>query len=58
MALGATMSHEYWKCEMCVVACMSKKLNAAECNYPEHEMEVLALVEALRYWRSYLLGAK
>ena len=37
-------------------ACMSKKLNAAECYYPAHEMEVLALVEALKHWRAYLWG--
>ena len=30
---------------------MSKKLNAAECNYPAHEMDTLALVTALKYWR-------
>ena len=43
---------------MRLVACMSKKLNAAECNYPAHEMEVLALVEALKHCRAYLWGAK
>ena len=56
VAFGATMSQEYGKGEMRLVACMSKKLNAAECNYPAHEREVLALVEALKYWRAYLWG--
>ena len=32
-ALGATMSQEDEKGEMRLVACMSKKFNAAECNY-------------------------
>ena len=36
---------------------MSKKLNAAECNYPAHERKTLALVTALKYWRPYLWGA-
>ena len=35
---------------------MSKKLNAAECNYPAHERELLALVQTLTYWRPYLWG--
>ena len=58
VALGATLSQEYEKGEMRLAACMSKKLNAAECNYPAHEMEVLALVEALKHWRAYLWGAQ
>ena len=36
---------------------MIKNLNAAECNYPAHERELLALVHALTYWRPYLWGA-
>ena len=58
VALGATMSQEYGKGEMRLVACISKKLNAAECNYHAHEREVLALVEAMKHWRAYLWGAK
>ena len=34
VAIGATLSQEYVKGEMRLVACMSKKLDAAECNYP------------------------
>ena len=56
-ALGATLSQEDEKGEMRLAACMSKKLNAAECNYHAHEMETLALVTALKYWRTYLCGA-
>ena len=52
VALGATLSQEYEKGEMRLLACMSKKLNAAECNYPVHEREVLALLEALKHWRA------
>ena len=54
VALGATLSQKYGKGEMRLVACMSKKLNAAECNYPAHEREVLALVEALKHLSAYL----
>ena len=58
VALAASLSQEYGKGEMRLVACMGKKLNPAECNYPSHKMEVLALVEGLKYWRAYLWGAK
>jgi hypothetical protein len=37
---------------------MSRKLNAAEQNYTVHERELLAVVDALRDWRPYLLGHK
>jgi RNase H-like domain found in reverse transcriptase len=38
------------------VAYMSHKLNAAEQNYPTHDRELLAIVQALKLWRPYLLG--
>jgi RNase H-like domain found in reverse transcriptase len=38
------------------VAYMSHKLNAAEQNYPTHDRELLAKVQALKLWRPYLLG--
>ena len=38
------------------VAFESRKLNAAEQNYPTHERELLAVVHALKVWRHYLLG--
>jgi hypothetical protein len=37
---------------------MSRKLNSAEQNYPPHERELLAVVDALREWRCYLMGGK
>jgi hypothetical protein len=39
------------------VAYDSCQLNAAEKNYPTHEKELLAIVKALKKWRSHLLGA-
>jgi hypothetical protein len=38
------------------VAYESRKLKAAECNYPTHEREMLAAVHCLRTWRCYLDG--
>ncbi len=38
------------------VAFDSYQLNAAEKNYPTHERELLAIVKALKKWRSSLLG--
>ena len=36
----------------------SRKLNAAEKNYPVHELEMLGVVHALRTFRHYLEGCK
>jgi transposase InsO family protein len=38
------------------VAYTSRKMNAAERNYPTHEQELLAVVHALKTWRYYLDG--
>ena len=38
------------------VAYESRKLTAAERNYPAHVLELLAVVHALRAFRHYLLG--
>jgi transposase InsO family protein/uncharacterized protein YjiS (DUF1127 family) len=40
------------------IAFMSHKLNSAERNYPVHEQELLAIVQALREWRHYLHGCE
>ena len=36
----------------------SRKLNPAECNYHVHELELLAIVHAVRTFRHYLEGCK
>jgi transposase InsO family protein len=38
------------------VAYHSRKLSPAERNYPTREQELLAIVDALKSWRHYLLG--
>ena len=40
------------------VAFTSRTLNPAEQNYAPHELELLAIVDTLRTWRSYLHGKK
>ena len=57
-ALGATLSQLNTNGELQLVTCTSRKLNPAEKNYPTHEMEMLALVHALKKWKHYLLGSK
>jgi len=39
------------------VAFHSRKLNDAELNYEIHDKELLAILEAFREWKHYLLGA-
>ena len=39
------------------IAYLSKKMSSAECNYPVHEQELLAIVLALKEWRHHLSGA-
>jgi RNase H-like domain found in reverse transcriptase/Integrase zinc binding domain/Reverse transcriptase (RNA-dependent DNA polymerase)/Integrase core domain len=40
------------------IAYFSHLLSSAECSYPTHERELLAIVLALRTWRQYLLGSE
>ena len=41
-----------------VVAYASRQLKSHEKNYPTHEMELVAIVFALKIWRHYLYGKK
>ena len=41
-----------------VVAYASRQLKDHEKNYPTHDLELAAVVHALKIWRHYLYGAK
>jgi hypothetical protein len=41
-----------------VIAYISRKLRKHEENYVMHDLELLAIVYALRVWRHYLIGWK
>jgi hypothetical protein len=41
-----------------VVYYESRKLNEHEVNYVTHDLEMAAIVHALKMWRHYLLGRK
>ena len=56
-AVGATLSQDHGK-GLQPIAFLSHKLNPAECNYPVHEQELLAVILALKEWRHYLHGNK
>ena len=39
-----------------VIAYASRQLRKHEVNYPTHDLELTAVVHALKIWRYYLLG--
>ena len=41
-----------------VIAYISRKLRKHEENYTRHDLDLLAIVYALRVWRHYLIGLK
>ena len=41
-----------------LIACRSKKLNAARNNYPVHKKEMLSSIQALDDWIHYLFGSE
>jgi hypothetical protein len=41
-----------------VIAYASRQLKKHEVNYPTHDLELVAVVHALKIWRHYLLGNK
>ena len=54
-ALDAVLSQDQG-CGEQPIAYESRKLSAAELNYPTHEKELLAIVHAIKVWRPYLEG--
>ena len=53
IAVGATLSQEDKHGQLKLIACGSCKLNDTENNYPPHEQECLAVIDALRRWKYY-----
>ena len=41
-----------------IIACASRQLKVHERNYPTHDLELAAVVFALKQWRHYLYGVK
>ena len=39
-----------------VIAYASKALRPQELNYPTHDLELAAVIHALKNWRHYLMG--
>jgi len=54
-ALGCVLS-QYQGGRLHPVAFHSRKLNSAERNYEIHDKELLAIIEAFKEWKRYLLG--
>jgi len=44
--------------EQKVVAYASRQLRPHEVNYPTHDLELAAIVFALKFWRHYLYGTR
>jgi hypothetical protein len=55
-------SHQGLRCVLMqedrVVAYASRQLRKHELNYPTHDLELAAVVHALKIWRHYLIGHK
>ena len=56
-ATGAVLMQVFDKGER-PIAFLSKKMKKTERNYPVHEQELLAIMQALRAWRHYLGGRR
>jgi hypothetical protein len=41
-----------------VIAYTSRQLRKQELNYPTHDLELAAVVHALKIWRYYIMGTK
>ena len=41
-----------------IIAYASRQLKKHECNYPNHDLELAAVVLALKIWRHYWFGEK
>lgn len=57
-AIGARLQQADNQGRMKLISCFARKMTPAEQNYDIHDKELLAIIEALRKWRSYLQGAR
>ena len=55
---GAMLCQKDSQGDIRLIACTRRKLNQHELNYPVHEKEILALVDALHKWRHHIKGTK
>ncbi|CAI7806240.1 unnamed protein product [Closterium sp. NIES-53] len=55
-AIGAVLLQDFGN-GLQPIAYESRKLQAAEHNYPIHDKEMLAIIHAFKLWRCYLVGA-
>ncbi|CAI5471096.1 unnamed protein product [Closterium sp. Yama58-4] len=55
-AIGAVLLQDFGN-GLQPIAYESRKLQAAERNYPIHDKEMLAIIHAFKLWRCYLTGA-
>ena len=56
-AVGASINQDHGA-GLQPIGFISKKLLPAECRYPTHEQELLAIIIALKSWRHFLYGRK
>ena len=58
VAIGGQLGQRDKEERLHPVAFFSRKFQGAELNYPVHDKELMAIVEAFKEWRLYLIGAK
>ncbi|KAL5510935.1 hypothetical protein ACEPAG_4692 [Sanghuangporus baumii] len=58
VAIGAVLQQEDDQGELRPLGFMSKTLTSTQRNYPTHDKEMLAIMEALKHWRHLLEGTK
>jgi len=56
-AIGAVLSQRDDEGRLHLVAFHSRKFQPAEINYEIHDKEILAIVDAFKYWKRYCKGA-
>ena len=55
-AIGAVLMQQNEQGQLKPIAFTSRKLHDAECKYPTHDQELLAIIHALKQWKHYCLN--